>query len=338
MHNGCHRRNPAVALDSPSAAPVYLRPCRVDPEEPLTFRPLYDGPIVRVSEYRCRAGRGGPAGEEYSDVNNIVLMRSGAFCKHFGRRSITADVNQAVFFSQGSTYRVSHPADCGDRGTILAVSPRVLTDIVRELDPSVDDRPDRPFPFVTGPCDPGAFRRHRELSRILDADGPRPTDPLRTDATALELIADVLEAAYARQDVPRRRRRSGTEADHADRAEAAKLYLSRRLGERIALDDVARAVHASPFHLARVFRQRTGLPIHRYLTMLRLRAAIERLSDGATDLTAMALELGFSSHSHFADAFRREFGRTPSDVRRESGRRTLRELSKNLEVRSSRPA
>jgi AraC-like DNA-binding protein len=302
------------------------------PEEPLTFRPLYEGPIVRISEYRCRACRGGPAGEEYSGSNHIVLMRSGAFCKHFGRRSVTADVNQVVFFSQGSTYRVSHPADCGDRGTILAVSPRVLNDIIRELDPSVDDRPDRPFPFVTGPCDPAAFWGHRELARSLDSDGHRPVDPLRADATALRLIADVLGAAFARRGRPRRRRRSGTDADHADRAEAAKTYLARRLGERVALDDVARAVHASPFHLARVFRERTGVPIHRYLTLLRLRAAVERLSDGAGDLTAMALELGFSSHSHFADAFRREFGRTPSDVRRESGRRTLRELSKNLEA------
>jgi AraC-like DNA-binding protein len=172
----------------------------------------------------------------------------------------------------------------------------------------------------------------------VDSDGSRPADPLRTDEIALRIIADVLEAAFARHGGPRRRRRSGTEADHADRAEAAKSYLTSRLSERVALDDVARAVHASPFHLARVFRERTGLPIHRYLTRLRLRAAVQRLSDGASDLTAMALGLGFSSHSHFADTFRREFGRTPSDVRRESGRRTLRELSKNLEVRSSPPA
>ena len=173
------------------------------PEEPLTFRPLYEGPIVRVSEYRCRAGRGGPAGEEYSDVNNIVLMRAGAFCKHFGRRSITADVNQAVFFSQGSTYRVSHPADCGDRGTILAVSPRVLTDIVRELDPSVDDHPDRPFPFVTGPCDPGVFRRHRELRE----PGCRRTPPARPAPDRRDRAPAHRRRAHsrvrARTDVPR---------------------------------------------------------------------------------------------------------------------------------------
>ncbi len=258
-------------------------------------------------------------------------MRHGAFGKHFGRRSVTADVNQAVFFSRGSTYRVSHPADCGDRGTTFAVSPRVLNDIIRELDSFIDDHPERPFPFVVGPCDSAVFWRHRELVQRLEAAEADPLEPLWADTTALQLIADVLEAAFARHGLPRKRRRNGTEADHADRVEAAKTYLASRLGERITLDEVARAVHTSPFHLVRVFGQRTGVPIHRYLTQLRLRASLERLADGASDLTALALELGFSSHSHFADAFRREFGRTASDVRRDT-RRTLREMSKNLEV------
>jgi AraC-like DNA-binding protein len=299
------------------------------PKDLLTFRPLYDSPTLSVRDYCCRAGHHGPATEEHSASNNIVLLRHGAFCKHFGRRGVTADVNQAVFFSEASTYRVSHPGDCGDRGTIFAPSPRVLNDIIRELDPSIDDRPDRPFPFVTGPCDPAVFWRHRELVRRLGAAEP---DPLWADVTGLQIVADVLAAAFARHGLPRRRHRSGTDAAHADHAEAAKTYLASRLGERVTLDDVARAVHASPFHLARVFRQRAGVPLHRYLTRLRLRAALERLADGANDLTALGLGLGLSSHSHFSDAFRREFGRTPSEVRRAAGRRTLREMSKNLKA------
>src|SRR5262249_52478884 len=91
-----------------------LVPMARSPEGTLAFRTLYGSPVVAVSEYRCRACRGGPAAEEYSGGNHVVLLRRGAFCKHFGRRSVTADVNQAVFFSEGSTYRVSHPAACGD--------------------------------------------------------------------------------------------------------------------------------------------------------------------------------------------------------------------------------
>src|SRR5207248_863252 len=133
-----------------------------------------------------------------------------------------------------------------DRGTVFVLPPRVLNDIIRDPDPSVVDHPDRPFPFVTGPCDSGIFWRHRELVRRLESAKPERLEPLWCEVTALQLLADVLKAAFARHHLPRKRRRRGTDADHADRIEAVKTYLARRLGERITLDEVARAVHASP--------------------------------------------------------------------------------------------
>jgi len=286
---------------------------RVSDKE-IAFRPLYKSPIISVHDYCCHIERSGPGAEEESDANNIVLMRHGAFARHFGRRTTTADVNQAVFFSRESTYRVSHPADCGDRGTVFTVSPRVLNDIVRELDPSIDDHPNQPFRFFTGPCDSGVFWRHRELVQRLDS--AEPLESLWADVTALQLVADVLESAFVKHGVTRKPKREGTDADHAERTEAAKTYLASRISERVTLDEVARAVHVSPFHLARIFQRQTGVPVHRYLTQLRLRASLERLAAGAGDLTELALELGFSSHSHFTDAFRREFGKAPSEIRK----------------------
>jgi AraC family transcriptional regulator len=300
---------------------------------PLTFRLLYKSPIVSVRDYICRACREGPRDEESSDSNDLVLLRHGAFCKHFGSRQVAVDLNQAVYFSKASSYRVSHPVDCGDRGTSITVSERVLCDIIREIDPSVDEHPDRPFRFVTGPYDPAVFARHRELVLRLEAAATEPLEHLWADVAALQLVALALEGAFAQLGQPRKlRRRRGTAADHVARAEAAKTFIASRFSEPITLDAVAQAVHSSPFHLARVFQERTGIPVHRYLTQLRLRAALERLSGGASDLTAQALELGFSSHSHFADAFHREFGRTPSEVRRDANGHWYREVSKNLEV------
>ena len=288
-----------------------------DRDKEIVFRPLHESPIVGVHDYCCHITHGGPGTEEESDANNIVLMRHGAFSRHFGRRTVTADVNQAVFFSRDSTYRVSHPSDCGDRGTVFTVSPRVLNDIVRELDPSIDEHPEQPFRFFTGPCDSSVFWRHRELVQRLESAESNPLEPLWADVTALQLVADVLESAFLQRGVTARKsKREGTDADHTERTEAVKTYLAARMSERVTLDDVARAVHVSPFHLARIFQKQTGVPVHRYLTQLRLRASLERLANGAGDLTAVALELGFSSHSHFTDAFRREFGHSPSEMRK----------------------
>jgi AraC family transcriptional regulator len=305
-------------------------PRRID--NPLTYRALYASPLVHVRAYCCRADRGGPAAEEYSASSTIVLMRHGAFCHHLGRRSVTADVNQAVFFGQESTYRISHPADCGDRGTVFVPAPHLLHDMLRELQPAQADHARLLFPFVTGPCSTAVFWRHHEFVQRLEAGPAEQVDALWVEETALELMADVLQAALARHGLDRPRRRRGTDAAHAERTEAIKSYLASRLGQRIMLDDVARLVHTSPFHLARVFRERTGVPVHRYLTRLRLRTALERLADGADDLTLLALDLGFSSHSHFADTFRREFGRTPSQVRSRHRSTALRQMSKNLKV------
>ena len=302
------------------------------PGTELRFATLHESRLLRIEDYICTAPQGGPAREEQFTQNTIVLMRHGVFCRHFGSRSVTADANQAAFFSKGSTVRVSHPADCGDRGTVFTVTPRVLNDIVRELDPTVDEHPDRPFPFVTGPCDTGTFWRHRELVQRIAAQETQPLEHLWADVTALQLSADVLEAAFAQAGVKRKGRRASTNDDHDERAEAAKEFLARSMGSRVTLDDVARAVHTSPFHFTRIFQQRTGVPVHRYLTRLRLRAALERLEGGEADLTTLALDLGFSSHSHFTEAFRKEFGRTPSEVRETASRSSLREMRKILEV------
>lgn len=295
----------------------------------ITFRTLYDSPMIAVQDYICRHTSCGPSDEEESTVNGVVLMRNGAFSRHFGKRQVTADVNQSVFFSKDSVYRVSHPGDCGDRGTTFVVAPRILTDIVRELDPRVDEHPDRPFPFETGPCSANIFWRHREFVRRLEQADAIPLEHLWADVTGLQLVADVLEGAFERSGQPRRRRPTTAE-DHAERTEAAKIYLASRLSDAVTLEDVAAAVNASPFNFARIFQEQTGLPVHRYLTMLRLRAALERLADPHIDLTDIALDLGFSSHSHFTDVFRREFGETPSAVRQRSTEKAMREMSKNL--------
>lgn len=299
-----------------------------DPEL-LEFRTLYDSPMISVRDYICRHDHRETSPEEMSESNTITLMRHGMFSRHFGRRAVTSDVNQASFFAKDSVYRVGHPGGCGDRGTSVVVARSILNDIIRELDPAVDERPDHPFAFDSGPCDAELFWRHREYVMRLERADVEPLEPLWADVTGLQLIADVLETAFVHHGA-KPRRRASTRTDHAERTEAAKTYIAAHLGENISLSDVAEAVNSSPFNFARIFQQHTGMPIHRYLTRLRLRSSLERLAERDSDLTAIALDLGFSSHSHFSDTFRREFGETPSEFRKNAGSDSIRKMSKNL--------
>ena len=90
---------------------------------------------------------------------------------------------------------------------------------------------------------------------------------------------------------------------------------ARPAGERFSLAATAAEVGYSPFHLARVFRAVTGSSLHSYAERLRLRHALDRVADGERDLSALAAELGFASHSHFTLRFRRAFARPPSALR-----------------------
>ena len=99
-----------------------------------------------------------------------------------------------------------------------------------------------------------------------------------------------------------------------------------------ALGDVAEALGCSPYHLSRIFHRESGLPMRRYLDRCRLRTALERLAEGEKDLTGLALDLGYADHSHFSNAFRREFGMSPSLFRRRAGGALLRAARKNLQA------
>jgi AraC-like DNA-binding protein len=64
-----------------------------------------------------------------------------------------------------------------------------------------------------------------------------------------------------------------------------------------------------------VFQQVERLPLYRYHLRLRLARSLDLLADHE-DLTGLALNLGFSSHSHFTAAFRQTYGRSPSAFKR----------------------
>ena len=79
----------------------------------------------------------------------------------------------------------------------------------------------------------------------------------------------------------------------------------------LSLGVIASAVGMSPAYLTVLFRRSEGMPIARYQQRLRLARALVLLAD-ADDITRLALDLGFASHSHFTTAFRAVYGLPPS--------------------------
>lgn len=110
-------------------------------------------------------------------------------------------------------------------------------------------------------------------------------------------------------------RRRGARDDRHSLVNRVRLSLIRRLDEPHSLEELAREIGCSRFHLCRVFKEATGLTIGEYRHRLRLSEAVSELCGGAPDLSRLAHRLGYSSHSHFTRRFRRFYGFTPSSFR-----------------------
>jgi AraC-like DNA-binding protein len=87
--------------------------------------------------------------------------------------------------------------------------------------------------------------------------------------------------------------------------------LRRTLAEPPSLEAIGREIGCSPYYLSRTFSGQMGVTIPQYLRKLRMERAAELLGSGQCNVTEAALEVGYSSLSHFSSAFQETFGCCP---------------------------
>jgi AraC family transcriptional regulator len=139
-------------------------------------------------------------------------------------------------------------------------------------------------------------------------------------------IPPVIARIMAGDDVSAEKR--GTRGQQ-ELATNAKRYIASRPGERIRLAEVGRALAVSPVYLTDVFRQVEGVPFYQYVLRKRLERAVRLLPAYAADLSDLALDLGFSSHSHFTATFSSAFGFAPAAFRERARRLCKNFLAQN---------
>jgi len=96
-------------------------------------------------------------------------------------------------------------------------------------------------------------------------------------------------------------------------------YIDAHLQRLVSLDELALLPGMSPSHFAKKFRRSAGLSLQRFVNRRRMRAAMTMLETGSTPLSQVALDLGFSSQSHFTRLFSSLTGFTPASYRRQIG-------------------
>jgi AraC-like DNA-binding protein len=90
-------------------------------------------------------------------------------------------------------------------------------------------------------------------------------------------------------------------------------YIEHHLDGVPRVADVARQLSVSPTRVTHQFTSEVGIPFRRFVLWTRIKRAVEAHRAGR-DLTAAAIEAGFSDAAHFSRTFRAMFGLSPSLV------------------------
>lgn len=259
---------------------------------------LLDTGSVAVQDVCCSGACRHRSTEECSSATHLVFPYRGVYVRHVGSDQAVADANHVLFFNADEAYQVSHPVEGGDASLSLCMPESLL----RELAPKS---------LLNDHGRPG-FRRQQlridSRAQVLVAllrhsltNGA--IEPLEAESLLLTLVCRSIGPRS-----PHELRPTYARSRLADRV---KVLLASDISRRWTLAEIAAETGGSPVYLTQVFRQVEGVPLYRYQLHLRLARALDLIAR-YDDLTALALDLGFSSHSHFTAAFRQAYGRSPT--------------------------
>jgi AraC-like DNA-binding protein len=157
----------------------------------------------------------------------------------------------------------------------------------------------------------GAVRDLSAAERVLALHLRRP--PLCAPALPIWYRAKTLElaASFLFEPNPSPDPASAEPIAPGDLVRQAISILAENPAEPPGLGELARRVGASPFHFSRLFSKHAGMTIPQFIRKLRVERAAELLSSGGCNVTEAALEVGYSSLSHFSKAFCKIMGCCP---------------------------
>lgn len=95
-------------------------------------------------------------------------------------------------------------------------------------------------------------------------------------------------------------------------------YLENHYMERITIADISAEVGLSQSHFMKYFKNTMGTSFIEYLNEYRLTMASRLLISSESSILAIAEEVGYENLSYFNRTFKKRFGMTPRDYRKQS--------------------
>ena len=264
-------------------------------------RQLYQTQHWRLGQIDVKDASPEPGGEQQQQEHTLVMAVAGVFAKHdAARRVVVGTPCDAVTICADEIYRISYPDGIGDRCLTVRFSDETLSKLV-DVPQEMGD-----LPVSSIQLPPRMMLMRNLLWYCCRSDF---CEALEVDELCGLFVEEAIRLAWGGCD-------QRPENGRIDAVAAVKEAVTSNPAFNWYLSDLGREANVSPFHLSRIFRAATRMSLHEFVTRARLALALELLIETDLELTAIALESGFSSHSHFTARFRLFFGITPSALRR----------------------
>jgi len=265
----------------------------------FTVNRLLDTGVVHVSNVDCRGTCRHRSADECASHTHFVFPFRGLYLRHVGQDQTVADANHVLFFNKDQAYQVSHPLAGGDTSLVVSLAEPMIAELAPRNLLATLETPTFKVQHLR------IDARAQALVMLLKHSLRNGSiEPLEAEGLSLTLISRSLG--------PRTARAPGSTHARRRLVDRVKVLLASDLSRRWTLAGIAAEIRGSPVYLTQAFQQVEGMPLYRYHLHLRLARALDLIAE-REDLSALAQDLGFSSHSHFSAAFKRSYGRTPSD-------------------------
>jgi YesN/AraC family two-component response regulator len=105
------------------------------------------------------------------------------------------------------------------------------------------------------------------------------------------------------------------ENKQVERIEHVYRYVQEHYMDDVTLQTMADKLYMNPQYFSKWFRDLTGKPYVEYVTEIRLEAALKMLETHNAKVYEIAEKTGFGNRINFIRAFKKHYGKTPSDYR-----------------------
>jgi AraC family transcriptional regulator len=252
--------------------------------------PLRRGTAGALTLIETSYARGLTAGRHTHECSCLCIVVDGGFAETYGRAERTCRAGSIIFRPAGE-----------DHANHFAIGARCLN---IELSDAWMERLAEYAPVTASSIDL-THTPVRDVAMRMYGEFQIGDDlaPLALDGLAVETLARLSRRLRA--------------MPHGPPAWLARVReILHELPAPSTLAELAASAEVHPVHLARSFRQHYGCSIGAYVRRIRIDKACRLLDTTTLTLSQIALEVGFSHHSHFANAFKRATGQTPAAYRR----------------------